>query len=1172
MSGIAEEEADVIGCTPVTLEPAHLAEMKELISKVPSLETTAKNEANLERFQKLLSLYECDSRLLDPVLRDFVSELISFVSFPTKGEPLSTTSVYALQLLRSLTRIRGYKTVMRVMPHEVDYLEKVLCLLEYYAETARSGQRHSKADLHIVYVLLVWFSIICKNPFNLSKFDNTSGSTTTITQRIIDCLTAFQRSWVIQGEMKIVPTVLSQVLTRNEDNSSVLDPVVRECLEVVRSEDDGPAAEQTLVSRLTLLSALLKKGRRHEMRRYAEEVLAAVPSRLTSFETVNIEVRTLTVKLLQRIALVLLKPKLATWRYRCGFRSLEDNLRKREGQAPLQSSGNAVSKIAEEDEQEDVPFDQLEGIIQCMLHGVVDAYNDVRWSAAKGLGRICARLPRDAASEIIESMIATNFSIPSSSAWHGGSLALAELCHRGCLLPEQLPPVMDILCRALLFEGDDAKPVASVNVRDAACYICWAFARAYEAPVLAPYMERVAHSLVCLALFDREVNIRRAASAAFQENVGRNGACPDGIAVLTIVDFVAVALIRRCYHELCVQVAEHAAYRVPMLNHLVDMKSVHWDEKIRVLASDALLRIASFESDYCRKELLPRLVSRLRTTDITVRHGTIYALSSLMEALCLSSHIAVESLEELPTILDIVPQSFAWLRDRRVQGTTLLMKALCRFVKAVCSVRVPLSEDQLRVWHDLLDTIVLEDNAQLRNMAEAAYDVLFSYYGGKTDRLQERVRTEYFPKVQQSPSESDRIANIVPLACISKGFLGMLVSEVDRPEGQVTLTEAIVRKLIFVIHDLSTPRWAFARVAAIETMTTLLKKFVPDQFDWHSAIDSLIYACDDSTLTMQGDVGRFVRKAAVQALCTLLVERGHADVDKSRVDLAIGKILQRCCEPIDGLREDAATALIGLIRSPLSIAERATLEAVFLSDDDTKNEYADRVDWRHRSAYLRLEPLLNAPTYKHCVLKGFVLSAGSINDWTSQNAVTSITKHVKPMKEDRERMDSFVTDVLSILNEVLSAKHDPTPVLRLLKMLANDRMLATFESDPDSSSSFTQLVEVVIRLLNGKGKAKLKTACIGALGSLLNMKRDSKLGVRCWKYTISMLASPYPVLREAAVEPIFDALNALDQDEYCSEPVQRALSILTDTPWSSAEYSDQILEAKAELTSLLLPQ
>lgn len=61
-------------------------------------------------------------------------------------------------------------------------------------------------------------------------------------------------------------------------------------------------------------------------------------------------------------------------------------------------------------------------------------------------------------------------------------------------------------------------------------------------------------------------------------------------------------------------------------------------------------------------------------------------------------------------------------------------------------------------------------------------------------------------------------------------------------------------------------------------------------------------------------------------------------------------------------------------------------------------------------------------------------------------------------------MDSFVTDLLSILNEVLAARHDPTPVLRLLKMLANDRMLATYESDPDSSSSFTRLVEVVIRV------------------------------------------------------------------------------------------------------------
>lgn len=156
-----------------------------------------------------------------------------------------------------------------------------------------------------------------------------------------------------------------------------------------------------------------------------------------------------------------------------------------------------------------------------MLEKIHDCDNVVRWTSAKGLARICSRLPREIGAQVVCAVLDMRLDEEADAGqWHGQCLALAELCRRGCLLPEQLPPVIELISKALLFEKSRANFSISANVRDAACFICWSFARAYDSKLMRELLvdSGLASDLVCLALFDREVNIRRAASAAFQVN------------------------------------------------------------------------------------------------------------------------------------------------------------------------------------------------------------------------------------------------------------------------------------------------------------------------------------------------------------------------------------------------------------------------------------------------------------------------------------------------------------------------------------------------------------------------------------------------------------------------------------------------------------------------------
>ena len=80
-----------------------------------------------------------------------------------------------------------------------------------------------------------------------------------------------------------------------------------------------------------------------------------------------------------------------------------------------------------------------------------------------------------------------------------------------------------------------------------------------------------------MSLFDREVNCRRAAAAAFQENVGRQGgpACvnvPHGIDIINIADYFSIGNRRESYLNIASTIARFEEYQIVIINYLVDFK------------------------------------------------------------------------------------------------------------------------------------------------------------------------------------------------------------------------------------------------------------------------------------------------------------------------------------------------------------------------------------------------------------------------------------------------------------------------------------------------------------------------------------------------------------------------------------------------------------------------
>ncbi|RCH91991.1 hypothetical protein CU098_001782, partial [Rhizopus stolonifer] len=426
--------------------------------------------------------------------------------------------------------------LVRFMSHEVTDLEPVF---EYL-----SSMDPKRTDLwEARYICFIWLSLICMIPFDLKRIDSGAQDSPLIEKMLNVC----KHYLCTTGkERDGAGLLIARLLSRQDLCQHYLVPYIEWAKQRLSSNAD--VFETTGI--LQSLCMTYQLSPRHVLLPTLDDtVIPLLTMAFFDLYANNALIRKLRTKLTQRVGLCYLKPKVAAWRYQRGNRSLKQNLGHKEGTTIYIQH----TMVEEEDDDDDIS-ENLEVIIEILLHGLRDKDTIVRWSAAKGIGRITQRLPQELAEDVVGSLLelfeentlinkqdgSLNLSAVSDHTWHGASLAVAELARRGLLLPNRLQETMPWILKGLKFDLKRGSHSIGAHVRDACCYVCWAFARAYAPEIIQPFVAEIAQNLIVVSVFDREINVRRASSAAFQENVGRQGIFPHGIDIIQKADYFSL--------------------------------------------------------------------------------------------------------------------------------------------------------------------------------------------------------------------------------------------------------------------------------------------------------------------------------------------------------------------------------------------------------------------------------------------------------------------------------------------------------------------------------------------------------------------------------------------------------------------------------------------------------
>ncbi|XP_046893536.1 tubulin-specific chaperone D [Hypomesus transpacificus] len=1149
-------EPEVITKTSVLGGFGESAETRALIASLPeAYGDMVSRESCTEKFLVIMDRYQEQPHLLDPHLEWMLNMLLDLVR-SEKSPPL--LAHLGFKFLYIISKVRGYKVFMQLLPHEVADVQPVLDLL------SRQDPKDPET-WETRYMLLLWLSMTCLIPFDLCRLDgHLDPESGQAREPIMDRILAITESYLtVSDKSRDAASVLvSKFVTRPDVKLRRLGDFLDWSLTTISQADD-----QTMEGIVVLdgamqsLAQIFKHGKRDDFLQYAPTVLQCLDRRRLS-ESSQAMLRKLGIKLVQRLGLTFLKPRLAKWRYQRGNRSLASNL----SRSPLTSTEDPASPVVDTEDREedyDIP-EEVENVIEQLLVGLKDKETIVRWSAAKGIGRVTGRLPKELADEVVGSVLDCFSFQETDNAWHGGCLALAELGRRGLLLPSRLPDVVPVILKALTYEEKRGACSVGANVRDAACYVCWAFARAYEPVELKAYVNQIACALVITAVFDRNVNCRRAASAAFQENVGRQGTFPHGIDILTAADYFAVGNVTNCYLSISVYIASFPEYTRPMIQHLVAININHWDGVIRELATKALHNLTPQAPEYMASTVLPQLLPMAMGIDLHGRHGAILACAEISHALYklaansnrpLTSLISSECVEGLKNI----HQKLFDRKQYRGFGGELMRPAVCTLIQKLSLSKMPFKDDPVIAgWQWLIDdslkSLHLLSSGVRDGVKEAVVQALAAlceeYYQaqpGKADAQMQEVLVAQYIASLKSPEVLTRCGAALALGSQPRFMI----------HGKLQpILEGLQKACVITRKEGS---FTEARRDAIRALAQVCVKVgVRAQGSADSALcaanvtevyGALLDCMRDYTTDSRGDVGAWVREAAMTSLMevTLLVA-SHAPelLAPHLVKRTMCCLAQQAAEKIDRYRAHAGSVFLRLVHSSQPavphIPHREELLSIFPLEE------AESLNWNAPSqAFPRITQLLHLAQYQYDALLGLTVSVGGLTESTVRFSSQSLFDHLKEIQQDRAALGQFENTLLSIFRDHLHNDRVSIPFLKMLDQMLANSCFEIFTSEDDHPFGVDLLALCKDEIRKSKDVHKLRS-CVAVFCGMVQFQGEIRRKVLF--QLLLLLCHPFPVIRKSTASQVYEMLLTYD-DVIDPSVLDDVTTRLSDTNWES---------------------